>query len=81
MRAGSAPNGSTPLGFRCWHATWEHQRPCLVGTSNMTRMHVPADPYGEDYARLNAPIKMTHFCYTGPGNANGTGLARCVHAL
>ncbi len=73
-----ALNCSTALGY--WHVTREHQRPWLVRTSNLTHIHVPADPHGEDYARLNAPIKMTHFCYTGPGDANGTGLARCAHA-
>jgi hypothetical protein len=33
-----------------------------------------ADPYGEDYRRLQAPVKMTHFCYNGPGAGNGTDL-------
>ena len=37
-------------------------------------MYGAADPYGEDYRRLQAPVKMTHFCYSGPGAGNGTDL-------
>ena len=51
-----------------------HAITSISGHSPHHKFASSADPYGEDYKRLQAAVKMTHFCYSGPGAGNGTDL-------